>query len=40
MKEYIMKKLINALVFTVFAAVSAASTAEIRIVTLSVSGMT
>ena len=35
-----MKKLVNALVFVVFAAVSAASLAEIRTVTLTVSGMT
>ena len=40
MKEYNMKKLVNALLFTVFATVSASSTAEIRTVTLSVSGMT
>lgn len=35
-----MKKLINVLMFIVFAAVSAASLAEIKTVTLSVSGMT
>ena len=40
MKEYAMKKLINALMFIVFAVVSAAALAEIRTVTLSVSGMT
>lgn len=35
-----MKKLINALMFIVFAVVSAAALAEIRTITLSVSGMT
>lgn len=35
-----MSNLINALMFIVFAAVSAASLAEIKTVTLSVSGMT
>ncbi len=35
-----MRKFIHALMFILFAAVSAASLAEIRTVTLSVSGMT
>lgn len=35
-----MKKLISAALFTLFAAVSTAALAEIRTVTLSVSGMT
>ena len=35
-----MKKLINALMLIIFGAVSAASLAEIKTVTLSVSGMT
>jgi len=35
-----MKKLINALMFIVLAAVTTASLAEIKTVTLSVSGMT
>ena len=40
MKEFAMKKLISALMFIAFAVVSTASLAEIRTVTLSVSGMT
>lgn len=40
MKECAVKKFITALLFVVFAAVSAAALAEIRTVTLSVSGMT
>lgn len=35
-----MKKLINAAMFILFAVVSAATLAEVRTVTLSVSGMT
>ena len=40
MKEHAVKKLINAAVFIMFAVVSAAALAEIRTVSLSVSGMT
>lgn len=41
MKAYAMKKkLINAALFIIFAAVSAAASAAIQTVTLSVSGMT
>ena len=39
-KERAMKKLISAALFLLFAAISAAALAEIRTVTLSVSGMT
>jgi hypothetical protein len=39
-KEYVMKKLIGAATFVLFAVVSAGALAEIRTVTLSVSGMT
>ena len=35
-----MKKLVNAVLFTLFAVVSAAALAETRTVTLAVSGMT
>ena len=40
MKEHAMKKLISAAMFLLFAVISAAALAEIRTVTLSVSGMT
>ena len=40
MKKNAMKKLINAAMFIMFAVVSTASLAEIKTVTLSVSGMT
>jgi len=39
-KENAVKKLVNAAMFILFAVVSAAASAEIRTVTLAVSGMT
>ena len=40
MKEHAMRKLISAAMLLLFAVISAAALAEIRTVTLSVSGMT
>ena len=40
MTEYAMRKLISAAMLLLFAVISAAALAEIRTVTLSVSGMT
>lgn len=39
-KDYVMKKLVNTALFILFTVISAAVLAEIRTVTLAVSGMT